>query len=171
MTDQVPNTCVFQGRRWDILDFDGNTEVIPTNKILGIYTVMESTANWAGRIDHFMIYYGKLYLFKVEVCLSNHIQNLSIPKNARREIITRTERVIKVDSRGEREALQDYKITNLIFDDEIVKFNGEIVLEYPHIDPWEYPQSAYNDNDMNYTERSTLCFANGELIDEEIECI
>ena len=67
MTTQVPDTCMFDGRKWAVEKWDGNYSAIPTNEGLGIETTAESSANWSGRIDHFIVHRDKLYLLKIEV--------------------------------------------------------------------------------------------------------
>jgi hypothetical protein len=170
MTAQIPDTCLFDGRHWDIQEYNGNMNVIPSNTVLGIHTITESTANWSGRIDHYIVYHERLYLFKIHVVMPNSWKYL-IPRHCRRELVIRTERMIWTDSVGTREKLQHYRIVNLIFDDLIVYFTGDLIMEYPHYDPWSYPQSAYLEDDLISSKRATLSFEFGTLVDSIIQDI
>lgn len=170
MTAQIPDTCILYGRIWDIVDMEGNVEVIPTNQILGISTVTESTANWSGRIDHYLIFHDCLYLHKIHVNMPNEFKDL-IPRRARREVITRTERMMLTDDKGTREIFQDYRITNVIFDDLLVHFTGILVLNYPHYDPWDYPQIAFQEEDMEYSEKAVVTLQSGRVVNVEIQDI
>ena len=69
MTRQVPDSCTFDGRKLAIDGWSGTHEVVPTDADFNIETVSTSTANWSGRIDHFMVSEGRLCLFKGEVSL------------------------------------------------------------------------------------------------------
>ena len=69
MTVQRSDTCMCEGRKWIIESWDGNLAAIPSNEELGIHTVAQSSANWGGRIDHFLVHREKLYLLKIEVSL------------------------------------------------------------------------------------------------------
>ncbi len=70
MTEQVEVTCTFEGKKWNIESWEGPCDCIPSNESLGFATVSPSTANWAGRVDHFLVFKGQLFLFKIEVTLS-----------------------------------------------------------------------------------------------------
>jgi len=168
LTSQIKDTCILNGRLWDIIDKIGNIDIIPTNQILGIYTITESTANWSGRIDHYIIIHNYLYLFKISVTMINELSHL-IPKGTRREIITRTERIMRTDRKGTRVVFQDDMITNLIFDDIFVHFTGKLVLKYPHYDPWEYPREAFQEEDLEYSEEAIVTLQSGSVVDAKIE--
>ena len=170
MTEQTPDTCVLNGRLWDIVDFQGNVEVIPTNDILGISTATESSANWSGRIDHYLIFHDSLYLFKIRVFMPDNSKD-HIPRKARREVITRTERLMRTDDKGIRRVFQDYRVTNLIFDDLLVYFTGTLLLNYPSCDPWDYPETAFQEEDLSYSEKAIVTLESGKVVDIEIEDI
>ena len=86
MTTQVPDTCMFDGRRWAIERWDGDYSTVPSNEDFGIRTVSPSTANWSGRIDHFTVSRGKLYLIKIEVSLAEGTGD-KLPEKAQREVL------------------------------------------------------------------------------------
>ena len=132
-------------------------------------TITESTANRSGRIDHYLVYHGQLYLFKVQVTMPEAYKD-HIPRRGRRETIIRTERMTRIDSIGTREVFLDSKIVNLIFDDLIVHFDGNLVMGYPTYDPWEHPASV-DEEDSLFSKRSTLSFRSGKLVDSLIEDI
>jgi hypothetical protein len=146
MTDQVPDTCTFDGRKWAVEHWDGDDSVIPTNKQLGITTVMVSTANYSGRIDHFVICRDKLYLLKVEVNLAQPRRNF-LPKGAQREVLTRFENMRVFDKNGERNEIREYRFEYFVFHNLPVRYTGDMYLIYPCIDIWEQPYDADDGED------------------------
>lgn len=87
---QIPDGCTFDGRRWAIDDWQGNQGCVPGNEDLGIETISPATNNWAGRVDHFAVVQGRLYLFKVEASLAPDIDRARIG-GRRREVLIRYE--------------------------------------------------------------------------------
>lgn len=163
MTTQVPDTCMFDGRRWAIEQWKGDYSMIPSNEDLGIRTVTESTANWGGRIDHFMVYRGKLYLLKIEVNLDED-HRYKLPEKAQREVLCRYEKIVSFDKDGERETIGEHRFEYLVFHDLFIPYTGELFLIYPCIDPWEQPY----DGDEGDDERAEmlLTFEEGVLMEE-----
>lgn len=162
MTEQIPDTCMFERRLWDIEELDGNVQVIPSNSVLGISTTTQSTANWSGRIDHFLVHHNLLYLFKVSVHLSKGWAH-HVPRGVRREIIIRTERTEWHDVVGTRTRFVHNKLVNFIFDDLLVHFTGTMRLVGPSIQQWELPQAGFQDEDLCHSEGMVLTFHSGEI--------
>ena len=159
MTAQIPDTCVIDGQKSAIEGWSGNTDCIPSNENLGIDTISPHTANWSGRIDHFMVYNNRLYLFKIEVNLTKSCREL-LPINIRREVLTRYEPMWFTDSNGSRTVVCEYHFEYLMYDDLLIPFTGELDISYPYIDEWELP-SELNENPGS--EISTLNFIDGIL--------
>jgi|TARA_Y100000031_G_scaffold123683_1_gene139135 hypothetical protein len=90
MTPQIPDSCVFDGRWWEVVEEQTEElqDIVPTSEMLGFKTTTQTTANWSGRINHFLVYNDSLYLHKIEVCLDKDSLDF-IPKAVGKEIITR----------------------------------------------------------------------------------
>lgn len=69
MTTQVPDTLQLEGRTYVILNWQGDTDCIPSSESLGFHTVSQSSENWSGRIDHYGVWGNELYLFKIAATL------------------------------------------------------------------------------------------------------
>ena len=161
MTAQIPDTCIFDGRKYAIEAWEGNTDCIPSNENLNIETSSRHTANWSGRIDHFMVHQDRLYLFKIEVNLVKpHQDNLT--QDVRREVLLRYEPMLVTDGKGTRIESREYRFEFLIFDDLIIPFTGELYLSYPYGDLWEQPLTSEEENDEE-SEEVVLTFEDGLL--------
>lgn len=162
MTMQVPDTCIFDGRKWAVEHLDGNLSAIPSSEQLGIRTVMESTANHSGRINHFVVHRDKFYLLKIEVDLAEDCRH-KLPERANREVLFRYEKMWTVDKNGERQTIREYRFEYLVFHDLFIPYTGDLYLSYPCIDPWEQP---YDTDDDNNDESIEMCltFEDGLLI-------
>ena len=163
MTAQVPDTCMFDGRRWAIEWWEGDCSAIPSNEVLGIRTVTESTANWSGRIDHFMVCRGKLYLLKIEVNLAEDRRD-QLPEKAQREVLSRYEKMWSFDKDGERTTIREHRFEYLVFHDLFIPYTGELFLSYPCIDLWEQPYDCDEDDDNDRVEM-LLTFEEGILME------
>lgn len=160
MTTQIPDTCIFDGRKYAIEGWEGNTDCIPSNENLNIETSSPHTANWSGRIDHFIIHQDRLYLFKIEVNLVKPCQD-NLSQDVRREVLLRYEPMLVTDGKGTRIESREYRFEFLIFDDLIVPFTGELYLSYPYGDLWEQPLiSEESDEEI---EQVVLSFEDGLL--------
>ena len=164
MTTQNPDTCVFDGRRWAIEQWDGNYSSIPTNEKLGIETTSSSTANWSGRIDHFTVHRNKLFLLKIEVNLAKGFNDV-LPDGAHREVVHRYENMLYVDKDGEREIVKEYRFEYFVFHHLFVRYTGDLHLSYPCIDLWEQPDTN-DEGDRDIYRTMRLTFRCGELIGE-----
>jgi hypothetical protein len=160
MTMQVPGSCIFEGRKFVIEHWDGSTDCIPSNEELGISTISPSTANWSGRIDHFLVYHGKLYLFKIEVTLDPDKKH-SLPDKVRREVQLRYQKMHWTDSQGQRIIEQEYRYEFLIYDDLVIPFTGSLRLSYPYLDCWNVP--CQDEDDEETAEEIVLVFVEGVL--------
>lgn len=160
MTTQFPDTCVFEGQKWAVEQWLGETDCVPDNELLGIETVSPSTANWSGRIDHFMVYQGQLYLFKLEVNLAESCQD-ALPEGARRETLLRYEPWGDLD--GTNVQMREFRFDYLVFDNLPIPFTGRLVLSGPYLDDWEHPIPDVEVEEDE--EQVTLEFAEGRLID------
>ncbi len=162
MTAQIPDTCTFDGRKWAVEHWYGDYAVIPTNEALGIETQSASTANWSGRIDHFVVSKGKLYLLKIEV---NFPQGslCPLPPDAQREVLVRYETMHVFDQHGERDEIREHRFEYLVFHNLPVPFTGDLLLSYPCTDLWDQPWDADEDDDEEMREM-TLSFDGGELL-------
>ncbi len=170
MTEQIQDTCTFDGKQWTIESWDGTYDCIPSSKSLGFKTVSPSTANWAGRVDHFLVFKGQLFLFKIEVTLSPEDKDIT-PVGARRETRLFHEPWTVCDAKGERDIVKIHEYQYFIYDDLKMDFTGELELSYPVGDPWDYPWSSLDVEDIEPTESATLYFEKGRLIDTEVFCI
>ena len=158
MTQQIPDTCLFEGRRWLVTDMEGNAGVVPSNAALGIETVMVSTANWSGRINHFAVHQGRLFLFKIEVNLAEGSRDV-LPPGARREIVLRYEDVEFYDSSGPLKEMRESRLENLVFDNLPLAFDGVLQLT-SYVDRWERPTAGRRDEPSDSV---ALVFKNGWL--------
>ncbi len=161
MTAQIPDSCVFEGRRWVVPDGEIDEGVLPTNEDLGIETVTDSTANWSGRIDHFIVHEERLFLFKIEVNLAEASRGV-LPKGARREIVLRYEPQEVYDHLGHRTEVTEFRTENLVFDNLPLRFSGTMDLSYPYSDGWERPMTSDNPIEER-SARATLSFEDGKL--------
>lgn len=146
MTAQVSGTCAFDGRKWAVERWDGDYSVVPTSKSLGIRTQSVSTANWSGRIDHFIVSRSKLYLLKIEVNFSQDYI-LELPDGAEREVLCRYETIRVCDTNGERTEIREHRFEYLVFHDLPVPYTGDLFLSYPWIDYWDQPNNADAEDD------------------------
>jgi hypothetical protein len=160
MTAQVPDTCTFDGRKWAIEHWDGDHAVVPTSEALGIETVSESTANWSGRIDHFAVFKGRLYLLKIQVNLAQDRQS-ALPSGAQREVLVRYETMHVFDKDGERDVIREHRFECLVFHNLPVRYTGDLLLTYPCTDYWDQPCDADDDEDQR---DMVLSFEGGELM-------
>ena len=164
MTTQIPDTCTWQGKKWSIKYWDGNRSSIPSNDELEINTVVESSANWSGRIDHFLIHKKKLYLLKVEVNLDDK-DELNQPKNAMREVVIRYENRWS-DIEGTKRIIKEHRFEYLVFHDLFIPYTGDLFLSSHFYDLWEIPTSVMElDDDEDCQEDRRLVFRQGILID------
>lgn len=138
MTVQVPDTIKFEGRNYIVLGWEGDTGCIPSSESLGLCTVMETTANWSGRIDHYGVWGNELYLFKIEVTLESPADTLT-PPNARREILLRYEQFF--DFEGRPTQLREYRQDFFIYEDLKLPFSGCIIVERNE-NSWTKPEAA-----------------------------
>lgn len=164
MTEQIPDTCTFDGRQWTIEEWLGPTECVPPNESLGIRTTMDTTANWSGRIDHFLVWRGRLYLFKVEVNLVEEDKDL-VPPGARKEVNTRYQVMEHHGSNGLYFHNNVIEQVFFVYDDIEVDFTGELLLSYPVWDPWNLPWPVEGD-ELDPDLHAVLRFEDGLL--EEI---
>lgn len=163
MTTQWPDSCTIDGRKWEIEDWGGAINCIPTNNQLGFQTVSNSTANWSGRIDHFLVHRRQLYLFKVEVNLAPENKGI-LPFGSRREIVLRYEQAWTTNvDKGMRFVESERRYEYLIFDDLIIPFTGAIYLSYPFFDHWEIPWPIECEDEES-AQKLVLDFENGVLI-------
>jgi hypothetical protein len=148
MTAQVPDTCMYDGRRWAVERWHGDCLAIPTNEQLGIKTVSPTTANWSGRIDHFVIHRDKLYLLKIEVNLAEESRDV-LPPGAQREVLCRYETMRVWGNHGERNEIHIHRFDYFVFHDLPVPYTGDLFLSYPYIDYWELPYDA-DDEELKF---------------------
>lgn len=139
MTDQSRDICIFDGRQWVVEDPGELALCVPTNKQLGFSTIMDSTANWSGRIDHFLVHNYQLYLFKVEVSLPEDQRDL-VPPGARRETRYIYEPIENHSSSGMTMEERIHESRYFVYDDLKIDYSGELLLLYPIGDMWEYPE-------------------------------
>ena len=164
MTIQIQDTCIFYGRKWNIESWDGNYAKIPSNEKLGINVAAQSSANWSGRIDHFIVYKSRLFLLKIEVNIDPSYQFIQ-PNNAMREVLIRYENRWK-DIEGTKRVVQEHKYEYLVFHDLFIPYTGDLFLSYPVIDVWEQPNISFDDEKDNEDEEyQQLVFRRGILID------
>lgn len=154
---------MLDGRRWAIERWSGDFSAIPSNEDLGIETVSTSTANWSGRIDHFMVFRGRLYLIKIEVNLAEDSRD-RLPEKAQREVLCRYEKMWSFDKDGERATIREHRFEYLVFHDLFIPFTGELLLTYPYIDYWERPYDA-DDDDADENIEMLLTFEDGMLME------
>lgn len=107
----------------------------PSNETLGIQTQSPSTNNIDGRIDHFLIHLGELFLFKVEVNPPDF--KLSAARKIRREVVIRYE-PMDTNILGTKWTICERKFEYLIFEDLRIGFTGDIFLS-EYRDEWEIP--------------------------------
>ena len=161
MTAQIPDTIKIDGRVWFINSFDADQDLIPSNEELGIETVMQHTANWSGRINHYLVYRDKLYLFKLEVNMDKSHQDI-VPEGARREVVIRYVPYSR-DFEGKDKFIREEKTEYLIFDNLSIPYTGAMELELAGDDIWNQPWPI-EDTDRK-TVRATAEFVTGELVD------
>jgi hypothetical protein len=169
MTTQVADTCFFDGRRWMIEEYGGLDKIVPRSQELGFQTVSRSTANWSGRIDHFIVHNRFLYLHKIEVNLHPDDENY-VPENAGKEIVWRYEPATRWDSNGCHKHWFTHKFVFFVFGggNLRLKYTGNLGLLYPYVDLWEIPATDEGDAE-DYSKHAVLSFEDGELVDHYIE--
>lgn len=160
MTAQVPDSCMFEGRKYAISSWDGDSSCIPTNEDLNVETVCRSTAVVDGRINHFAVENGKLYLFKVELSLPDGFDRSRIA-GRRHERLIRYEPMTRVDKTGSHGFLKEWRFDFLVLDNCMVPFTGDLELSWPYEDVWESPLSDESIDEDVREER--LTFVEGRL--------
>jgi len=163
MTEQIRDTCSFNGKQWNIESWNGADDCIPSSKSLGFTTVPSTTADWEGRVDHFLVFKGQLFLFKIEVNLSPENKDIT-PAGARRETRLIHEPLTIFDKKGERNSVRIHEYQYFIFDNLKMSFTGELELSYPIGDPWGYPWPL-GEEDLEPIEFLTLYFEKGVFIE------
>lgn len=138
MTAQVSDQIVFDGRQYRVMGWKGNVDCIPSSKALGFQTVTLSTDNCSGRIDHYGVWGGELYLFKIDATLENPAATAT-PPNARREVLFRYEQFY--DFKGRPSELREYRHDFFVYEDLKLPFTGRVIALAAD-DPWERPQAA-----------------------------
>ena len=159
---QIPDSCTFNGRRWAIDDWQGDHGCVPSNEDLGIETASPATNNWAGRVDHFVVVLGRLYLFKVAVNLAPDFDRARLG-GRRREVLVRYEPMERFDNTGRHAILKEWRFESLVLDECRIRFTGTLRLSHPYDDPWESPTA--DDADEANAETTMLEFENGDLIE------
>ena len=139
MTAQVPDSLTIDGRRWSIEDWSGNRGCLPTNDEFGLVTASPATNNWASRIDHFMVFQGHLYLFKLEINLPPDFDRSRLA-GRRREVLCRYEPMERYDKTGHHSFMKEWRFEYLVLDDCRVDFTGELRVSFPYHDAWEVPR-------------------------------
>jgi len=160
MTAQVPDSCMFEGRKYAVSSWNGDTSCIPTNEELNVETVCRSTAVADGRINHFAVENGQLYLFRVELSLPDGFDRSRIA-GRRHETLIRYEPMTRVDKTGSHGFLKEWRFDFLVLDNCMIPFTGDLELRWPYDDAWESPLSDESDAESLRTE--TLTFAKGLL--------
>ena len=161
MTEQINDICILDGREWLVEESYELNRIAPTNEQLGFSTIMTSTANLSGRIDHYLVFKHYLYLFKVEVSLPDDQRNL-VPPGARREMRYLYDQVRVTGDDGMKIKEQVHERRYFIYDDLKIDYSGELVLLYPTGDEWEYLRPLQDDDLEPYLE-ATLVFHRGKL--------
>lgn len=161
MTAQVPDSLTIDGRRWAIKNWVGDSACVPTNDDFGLVTTSPSTNNRAGRIDHFMVFQGHLYLFKVEISLAPDFDRARLA-GRRREVLCRYEPMTRFDNTGHHSYMKEWRFEYLVLDDCRVSLTGELQLEFPYGDGWEVP-TLKEVEEVN-PESMTLTFERGVLV-------
>jgi len=161
MTTQVPDSLTIDGRRWAIEDWAGNRSCIPANEDFGLVTSSPSTNNWAGRIDHFMVFQGRLYLFKLQINLAPDFDRARLA-GRRREVLYRYEPMTRHDKTGHHSFMKEWRFEYLVLDDCRVNFTGELRLAFPYGDAWEVP--SHKGADEADAETMTVVFEQGEQV-------
>ena len=162
MSEQIPDTCTFDDRKWIIEQCHGDLACVPSNEEIGIETISPHTGNWSGRIDHFLVFNGQLFLFKIEVNLADSCRGI-LPKKVRREVLLRYEPWDIFDKDGERSEIRECREEFLIFDDVTVAFTGTLHLARPYCDDWNIPQSAAQEYEPEKS-YAHLIFDSGKLV-------
>ena len=167
MTSQISDTCVFQGKKWIIQSWDGNRAAIPSNEKLDIKTNAESSTNWSGRIDHFIVYKNKLYLLKIQVNIQEGF-HFTQPINSMRELVIRYEnRWSGIDCK--ERVVREHRFEYLVFHDLFIPYTGDLFLNFPFYDSWEQPITDSNleddvESEAEHEESQRLAFRKGYLI-------
>lgn len=161
MTDQIPDICTFEGRKWSIDRWKGNHSCVPSNEELRIRTASPHTANWSGRIDHFLVWNKQLYLLKVQANLKKDM-GIAISDQIRREVLVRYEPMQHFDDAGERTEVREYRFEYLLFDDLSIPFTGALHLSGPYYEDWDIPGIA-TDHEPE-SSRAILVFDSGKFV-------
>jgi hypothetical protein len=165
MTTQIPDSCTFDGRKWEIVDWEGDSDCVPSNESLGIVTRSPGTNNWSGRIDHFLVHREQLFLFKVEVCLDPSNKGI-LPFGARREVIRRYPVYEHHNGQGMSLVQHVVELDRLVFDDLRIGFTGRLFLTYPYADDWDMLWPI-DETDFDAIREAVLTFDDGSLVDIE----
>jgi hypothetical protein len=88
MTAQIMDKIRIDDQDWALCEWIGEN-VVPSSESLGFATEMESTANYSGRVDHFVVDEGRLRLSHVDAHLAEASRDF-VPKDGGREDIKRT---------------------------------------------------------------------------------
>ncbi len=174
MTEQIVDTCLYDGRTWEVEDLGSLVTLVPSSESLGFDTILSSTANLSGRVDHFVIWQDELYLHKMEVNLApeyiDHVPSYD-GISAGKEVVTRYEPMTRTDSEGTRDDWWKHEFVYFVFGGGNLKIKGtgEIRLLYPHIDLWEIPYTDDEEDLFTKQVRAVLTFDNGQLVYERIE--
>lgn len=173
MTEQVPDAITVDGRQWIVTDGGDNLrEFPPSDKELGIRPISTSTANWRGRIDHYIVFCERLFLHKVEV---NQMVDAwkYLPPGARREertIFTQWERH---DREGMRIVERPERSYFYVYDDLLIPFSGTISGVWPYENWWDFPMAGqYDIEEVLAPEKEIfLEFSDGAVTDMEIRSL
>ncbi|WP_312668699.1 hypothetical protein [Stutzerimonas nitrititolerans] len=138
MTTQVPDTLQLEGRTYVILNWQGDTDCIPSSESLGFHTVSQSSENWSGRINHYGVWGNELYLFKIEATLEA-APDTPTPPNARREVLLRYEQFF--DFEGHPAELREYRYDFFIYEDLKLPFTGRVIAVAEE-NLWGKPEAA-----------------------------
>lgn len=89
MTAQIMDSVTYRDLLWSLCKVDFDNWPVPSNEKIGIKCEMESTANYSGRINYFLIdRQNRLTFIKAQVNLSEGQENF-IPTNGYREEVKR----------------------------------------------------------------------------------
>ena len=170
MTEQVPDTITVDGRLWMITDQDDSLRsIVPSDKELGIRPISTSTANWRGRVDHYIVFCERLFLHKVEVDKMVD-QWKYLPPGARREERTIFPQWESHDGDGMRIVERSERSFFYVYDDLLMPFSGAITAVWPYWNWWDFPMAGqYDIEELLAPEQEIfLEFLDGTVIDIEV---
>ncbi len=166
MTDQMPDRFMFDGRLWSVVEWVDGEPARPTDEQLGIRTITRSTASWDGRIDVFQVFRERLFLFKIEAETPDEDRDL-VPFGARKEVRLIYEPLESHGPDGLRMIHREHRHTFFIFDDLEIAYTGQVIIEHPVWDPWDFPWPL-DEAELVPIYRATLEFQDGVLIDARV---